>query len=632
MNLRAHPNFLLLALLLGTTPAYAICFGQPKQVYVGDTGSDSDCTYNDIQSALSAEGGTCPAVVNITREHTYTSQALTISGKSLTLKGWGDGVTCNLLKNCTTEGCLPAETGAPLVTLSGESGNSVLHIDGASGVSLIDLTITGGILNLQQSGGGIYFGGSGSLILANTTVSYNQAGFGGGIAMSPSGSATLTLNSNTVIQYNVSTVNGGGLLVEGTTTFVATAPDVWIQGNTALSGDGGGIIVNAPAEANIGSPGYFGLPVIYNNTAAYGGGIAAEGYQGDGLGLVRLYTTDPNNPISVSYNVASHTGGGIYLKPVAGDTQNQSFLCAFDFRIDGNTAQEGAAIYADYDGEAEGGNVFLNLDPNNDTDGICGKASAPGIVGCAPDVACNELNSNIAQTTDGTPTDGAAILIQSAGGFYGYRFSMRDNQGAKLIRFLTDHDGGGPYVPSGYHMQDCLFADNTASGNLVEATPGGGADEIITMDSCTIADNTIGSDDVIQAQLGDNSTFTLTNSIIDQGGHPTIDYEGPSGGLLTHYLLSNDVSTLIQDGTISGGTPTFVNATNGDYHLQATSLGVDYAPAGSAQTDLDGQPRVVDLGVIANRFGPMDLGAYELQTASACLASDTIFCDGFDGQ
>ena len=620
--------FFLVILLLESGLAHAICFGQPKQVYVGDTSSDSDCTYNDIQSALNAEGGTCPAVVNITREHTYTNQALTISGKSLTLKGWGDGVTCNLLKNCTTAGCLPAETGAPLITLSGESGNSVLHIDGASGVSLIDLTITGGILNLQQGGGGIYFGGSGSLSLANTTVSYNQAGFGAGVAMSPSGSATLTLNSNTVIQYNVSTVNGGGLLVEGTTTFVATAPDVWIQGNTALSGDGGGIIVNAPAEANIGSPGYFGLPVIYNNSAAYGGGIAAEGYQGDGLGLVRLYTTDPNNPVSVSYNVASHTGGGIYLKPVAGDTQNQSFLCAFDFRIDGNTAQEGAAIYADYDGEAEGGNVFLNLDPNNDTDGICGKASAPGIVGCAPGVACNELNGNFAQTTDGTPTDGAAILIQSAGGFYGYRFSMRDNQGGKLIRFLTDHDGGGPYVPSGYHMQDCLFADNTASGNLIEATPGGGADEIVTMDSCTIAGNHIGSSLII-AQLGDGSSFTLTNSIIDQPGFTTINYQGPTGGLATHYMLSNDTSTLVHDGTIVQGTPTFVDATNGDYHLQRSSAGVNFAPAGTAATDLDGNARVVNLPGVPNIFGPMDLGAYEIQ--SACAMSDTIFCDGFDG-
>lgn len=623
--------FLVLALLLDSSTACAICFGPPKQVYVGDTSSDGDCTYNDIQSALNAEGGTCPAVVNITREHTYTNEALTISGKSLTLKGWGDGVTCNLLKNCTTAGCLPAETGAPLITLSGASGNSVLHIDGSSGVSLVDLTITGGILNPQQGGGGVYFGGSGSLSLLNTTVSYNQAGFGAGIAMSPSGTATLTLNSNTVIQYNDATVNGGGLLVEGTTTFVATAPNIWIQGNTALSGDGGGIIVNAPAVANIGSPGYFGLPMIYNNSAEYGGGIAAEGFQGNGLGLVRLYTTDPNNPIAVSANVASHTGGGIYLKPIAGDTQNQSFVCAYDFRIDGNTAQEGAAIYADYDGEADGGNVFLNLDPNSDTDGICGKASAPGIVGCASGVACNELNGNIAQTTDGTATDGGAILIQSGGGFYGYRFSMRDNQGGKLIRFLTDHDGGGPYLPSGYHMQDCLLADNTVSGNLIEATPGGGADEVISMDSCTIANNQIGAPFVMFAQMGSaqNSTVTLTNSIFAQPSRSTLDYQGLSGALATHYVLSNDTGTLVHDGTIAQGAPTFVDAANGDYHLQRSSLGVNFAPAGTASTDLDGKARVVNLPGVADFLGPMDLGAYEIQ--SACAMSDTIFCDGFDG-
>ena len=52
--------FFLLALLLESGLAHAICFGQPQQVYVGDTSSDSDCTYNDIQSALNAEGGTCP--------------------------------------------------------------------------------------------------------------------------------------------------------------------------------------------------------------------------------------------------------------------------------------------------------------------------------------------------------------------------------------------------------------------------------------------------------------------------------------------------------------------------------------------------------------------------------------------
>ena len=29
-------------------------------------------------------------------------------------------------------------------------------------------------------------------------------------------------------------------------------------------------------------------------------------------------------------------------------------------------------------------------------------------------------------------------------------------------------------------------------------------------------------------------------------------------------------------------------------------------------------------------FGPMDIGAYELQQAPVCVAADTIFCNGFE--
>jgi predicted outer membrane repeat protein len=618
--------------LVGCSSAHALtCLGLPRQVYVGDTASDASCTYNDIQTALSNEGANCPVVVNITHEHTYTSQALTISGKKLTLRGWPGGVTCNLLANCNTVGCLPAETGSPLITLSGAAGNSVLHIDGSSGVSIQDIQISDGIVNPLQGGGGIFFGGTGSLTLGNSTISNNQAGYGAGIAMSPSGPATLTLGANTVIEYNDATVNGGGILVEGETTLTATSPNTWIQGNTALAGDGGGIIVNAPAVANIGSPGFFGLPVIDNNSAAYGGGIAVEGSQNPPSdGLLRLYTTDPNNPVSVSGNSASHTGGGIFVKPVYSNTQNLTFLCAYDFRIDDNFAQEGAAIYSDLNGVGGGGDVYLNLDPVDDTDNVCQKASAPGIVACAAGVACNEINGNIAQTTDNTPTDGAAILIQSAGTLFGYRFSMRENQGGELIRFLTDEDYDDLDTVGGNTLRDCLFANNTTTGNLIEAAPGGGADNVVKMDSCTIADNQIGAPYVMLTQISNSSHFALTNLIIDQPGRATVDYDGPLDNFTVEYLLSNDTSTISSGTGVRAGAPTFVDAANGDYHLQRTSLGVNYAPPGTDAFDLDGHTRVVNLPGVTDVFGPMDLGAYEVQ-AACMLTNDTLFCDGFEG-
>ena len=63
-------------------------------------------------------------------------------------------------------------------------------------------------------------------------------------------------------------------------------------------------------------------------------------------------------------------------------------------------------------------------------------------------------------------------------------------------------------------------------------------------------------------------------------------------------------------------------------------LGIDSAVietgSGGTQLDLDRKPRVVDLQSIPDNFGPMDLGAYELQSAFACGAGDTIFCNGFE--
>jgi hypothetical protein len=80
------------------------------------------------------------------------------------------------------------------------------------------------------------------------------------------------------------------------------------------------------------------------------------------------------------------------------------------------------------------------------------------------------------------------------------------------------------------------------------------------------------------------------------------------------------------------GAPTFVDAANGDYHLQLNSLGVDFAPTGTG-IDLDGRTRTVDLPGVPNTIGPLDLGAYEIQvdTVLGCANADTIFCDGFDG-
>ncbi len=70
----------------------------------------------------------------------------------------------------------------------------------------------------------------------------------------------------------------------------------------------------------------------------------------------------------------------------------------------------------------------------------------------------------------------------------------------------------------------------------------------------------------------------------------------------------------------------FVDAANADYHLQAASPAIDYAPtrSESSATDLDGLPREADLPGVAELFGYRDLGAYEYPLP------DEIFHDGFE--
>jgi hypothetical protein len=96
-------------------------------------------------------------------------------------------------------------------------------------------------------------------------------------------------------------------------------------------------------------------------------------------------------------------------------------------------------------------------------------------------------------------------------------------------------------------------------------------------------------------------------------------------------VLSNDTSTLPDSNSVIQGQASFLNVAAGDYHLLATSLGIDFAPA-KGGSDLDSLPRDVDLPTIPNVFGPRDIGAYERQSLLACdTNSDAIFCDGFEG-
>ncbi len=546
-----------------------------------------NCSFTSLQSAIDAATDTDGNSILVARNFTYSNQHLLISGRTVNILGGLE--TCN-----------GSVYGAP-IDITGEAGHSVIEIEGNSQVYLSNLVISGADLDGAHKGGGIYFGGAGSLQLAGVTVRGNRAGYGGGIDMSPSGAATLTLTSS-VISLNTASGQGGGIRLEGPSTLFADA-NSYITGNIATGVDdigfGGGIELVGPATANVNSN-------LNNNTALYGGGIAALASGSSGNAQVNFYSTS-GGAATLYGNTATASGGGVYIKS-SRDGATATF-CANDFAIDANNAVTGAAIHAD-DDSGIGSLVYLNSS-------AC--TPPPGAVACATGPFCNEIADNVA-----SGSGAATVLVQSNGTLFGERFAARRNQAGRLMELIADTQ------LASIVLTNCLLADNTLTSNLLWGA-GGAPATVLFVHSCTLSHNTLGSSDpVIYADVG---RFELTGSIVDQPAQTqTYAFTGNSQFLFTQYVLTNNTSAFNGGTGIMQGTPLFVDAANGDYHQQRTSLGVDIAPT-IAGVDLDGNPRTVDLLDISNVFGPTDLGAYEIQTQlppSACSVSDTIFCNGFE--
>ncbi len=549
-------------------------------------GGDAACNFHDIQQAINASTASDGNTIFVARNYTYSNQGLVINDRKVNILG--GYATCS----GTTVGASTQITG---------SSQSVIAIGGNSVVYLANLDISGAAIDGNHKGGGVYFGGSGSLEIVSSWIHGNRAGYGAGIDMSPSGSATLTLLSS-LISANTASGQGGGIRLEGQ-SFLTADSNTYITGNVATGHDdvgfGGGIELVGPAYGKISAN-------VNNNTATYGGGVAALASNSDPV-TVHLYSTSAN--VAALYgNHATSTGGGIYLKP-SGEGAIAK-LCANDFVIDANTAQNGAAIYADTNG-GHGARAYLNspdCTPPLDA------------VPCATGPLCNEIADNVA-----SQVGSAVVLIQSNGDLYANRFAARRNQGGRLIELIADTQVTAAF------LQDCLLADNILTSNLLWST-GGSSDTYLYMSTCTITHNQLGSSDsVINTTV---ANLGVIASIIDQPSHQSLVSTSTA---YTQYVLTNDTSSFVGGAGIEQGAPTFVDVANGDYHQQRTSLGVDYAPVllgNNLGVDLDGHPRTLDLTDVPNQFGPTDLGAYEIQTQPTgpgpCSAADTIFCNGFE--
>lgn len=625
MNRSAYGKLVLLLSLLADQTAFAACaIGVPPPAFY--VGSDNQCAYSKIQDAITAVSttSTCAPTIYVTSEHRPWNEVLTITNRTFTLAG--------TTASCSTSGThRPAELAAvtsPQATISGAGLNApVITINGTSNVTLQGLEITGANLGADSEGGGILFTGAGSLSLNATTVDNNYADYGGGIDMSPSGNATLRLLDDALVISNVAGHSGGGIRIEGNTRLYMLGAGSTVSFNQAQFDYGGGIEIIGPARADIGSPGAVIAGAVSENSAPYGGGVAILGGPG-GDATARLFATSATQPVTVSENSASAQGGAFYLKPDAQNNANTgALLCAHDFRIEDNTAPDGAAIYAEDDvGNIDlyGSTVLLN------TNDECGPelASSIGAVACAAGIPCNEISANSA--IEGSDPSGAVISLNYYGGFGVDRLRMRQNVGIDLV------NAHNAYSDTLNYLHGCLITDNHTQHELIHSEIGYFGSGF-QMKDCTVANNTIDSGYVLYSE-GD---FDLERSIIAEAGHSTMDHvEGGCGDapcpFTAAYVLSNDRTTFPDTSTISQGDPLFVDANdttigNRDYHLLAfTKAGVltrspalDVAPAVGG-TDLDGNPYDQDVAAVPNISGPRDLGVYEMQPIPDRIFGDAL--------
>jgi hypothetical protein len=574
-------------------------------------GSDAACTQTRIQDAIDAAAASPGEdYVWIASNQDYGEAHVVIQDQVVdVVGGFSD--------------CSAPDAGVAITQVSGagNGGSAVFEIRGDSTVFMSNLWIRDA--DSGGDGGGIDFAGKGSLRLERTTVSLNTAEHGAGINFRGSGGAAeLHIGHDTLILSNTANVSGGGIRMEGSARLFVLEPQTLIAFNSAAGtdGKGGGIEQLAPARIDIGSPGYNGGAVVQFNDADYGGGIAVN-TNNDDTAFARLFSTDPHQPVQIANNTAHKTGGGIWLNPCSGvaDCYGWAYLCAQDFRIDNNIAQEGAAIYADVDTDFTGFSArsYVLLNRNSEFNRQC-LVPEPmedlGAVACAADAPCNELAYNVTENDAGDPTDGSVILMQTDGHLNAIRFRMHHNVAAHLIRSVDDDEGNTT------DLSRCLFTDNQLTASAILHTPDGGG--VFAVDECTFARNSIASGAAVEVNHVDT---TITRSIFDQPGVPILS--SPNWDHVTATdVMAQDLSTLPPSTRHLVATPSFIDPDHGDYHLRLDSPGLDYTNSDHI-LDLDGNTRKVNQAA-ENVFGMQDLGA--LETQLGCSVSDSVFCNGFD--
>ena len=165
----------------------------------------------------------------------------------------------------------------------------VMYVGANATVTLQNLVLTGG--NIAASGGGVFVGG-GTLTMTGGAITNNSS-----------------TNSN----------NGGGVYVDGNSTFTATGGTIGGNGSGNSAQNGGAIYIVASGKVEL-----KGATISYNTSETSGGGVAN-------------YGTFEISSGSINNNTSGHNGGGV---------NNNGTLTMTGGTIANNTATaDGGGVY-----------------------------------------------------------------------------------------------------------------------------------------------------------------------------------------------------------------------------------------------------------------------------------------------
>ncbi len=179
-----------------------------------------------------------------------------------------------------------------------------------SSLSLSNMTVYNN--EVANNGGGLAFdvsGGNSTIHFEKMTISNNRALNGGGIAVDGRTNSKLFINNST-LSNNSATKEGGGLYLNtlvsaGTTTISMTNSTV--NGNSALSGDGGGLRMAGKSDS-------LALTVLNSTFQGNQTNLYTDAGDGDGGGLSFSKGTATLINMTIANNTAKNRGGGMRVE------------------------------------------------------------------------------------------------------------------------------------------------------------------------------------------------------------------------------------------------------------------------------------------------------------------------------